>query len=235
MSEPPICYPDRAVFPKVGGLMTTMRRHSWLVGSCLLLVLASSQATAAPGPRVAELVARDDVEALRGLGAKALPEMVRLYQAGDTAERTRIANLFYQLSWKSPDAVNVLIRDVRTQDPGLRIAVQYALGRVSDDPRVVDALLQNMMYDANPYFRDKAACALAYDQVHLSEAEKVRLYEGLIQALASEEQQIQGIAILALRIHTGQTKGFHPIASSEKRQQSIVRWKQWLAEYKENL
>jgi len=184
---------------------------------------------------VAELVASNDAEALRGLGPKALPEMVRLYKAGDTAQRTRIANLFYQLSWKSPEAVDILIPDVRTQDPELRIAVQYALGRVSDDPRVVEALLRNMTQDPNPLFRDKAACALAYDQVHLSEAEKVRLYEGLIEALASEELQIRAIAIQALHIHTGQAKGFLPNAPLEMRQKSIEQWKRWLAEYKENL
>jgi hypothetical protein len=180
-------------------------------------------------------VARDDAEALRSLGTKALPELVRLYRAGDTAQKTRIANLLYQLSWKSPEAANALIRDVKTPDPGLRVAVQYALGRVSDDPRVVDALLQNMMQDPNPFFRDKAACALTYDQVHLSEAEKVRLYEGLIQALSNEDQQIRGIAILSLRTYTGQFKGFRPDAPAGLRQQSIARWKQWLAEYKENL
>ena len=215
--------------------MTTMRRPSWLIGSSLLLVLAGSLAAGGQASRVADLVAREDADALRGLGAPALPEMVRLYQAGDTAQRTRIAHLFYQLSWKSPDAVSVLLRDVETEDPDLRVAVQYALGRISDDPRVVDALLQNMMHDENPYFRDKAACALTYDQIHLSEAEKVRIYEGLIEALSSEEPQVRSIAIMSLRIHTGQTKGFLPIAPPEHRQKSIAQWKSWLAEYKENL
>ena len=215
--------------------MATMRHRSWLAGSCLLLLLASVQAAAAPESPVAELVAREDATGLRGVGPKALPELIRLYQAGDTAQRTRIANLLYQLSWKSPEAAGVLLRDVRTPDSRLRIAVQYALGRVSDDPRVVDALLRNMTQDPNAFFRDKAACALAYDQVHLSEPEKVQLYEGLIGALSNEEPQIRGIAVLALRIHTGQMKGFHPNAPPEKREQAIARWKQWLAEYKANL
>lgn len=210
-----------------------MRRHPWLVAAFLLLHLAGHAAWA--GSSVAELVARDDVAGLRGVGPAAAAEMVRLYKAGDTAQRTRIANLFYQLSWKSPEAVPVLMRDVRTQDPGLRIAVQYALGRVSDNPAVVDALLQNMMHDTNAFFRDKAACALAYDQVHLSEAEKVRMFEGLIEALSSEEPQVRSIAILALSIHTGQDKGFIPTAPAERRRQSIAQWKVWLAEYKENL
>lgn len=212
-----------------------MRRHSWQVGTFLLFLLAGSAALAGAGSRVAELVSRDDVIALRAIGPTAMTEMVRLYQAGDTAERTRIANLFYQLSWKSPAAVDVLMRDVHTPDPGLRVAVQYALGRVGDDPAVVEALLQNMMHDPNPHFRDKAACALTYDQVHLSEAEKVQVYEGLIEALSSEDPQVRSIAIMSLRIQTGQAKGYLPIAPPEQRQQSIARWKKWLAEYKENL
>jgi len=50
------------------------------------------------------------------------------------------------------------------------MSVQYALGRVSSDVSVVDALLDNMQNDALLLFRDKAACALAYDQVHLTPA-----------------------------------------------------------------
>jgi len=180
-------------------------------------------------------VAREDFEGLRAQGPKILPEMARLYTSGDTAERTRIANLLYRLGWKSPEAANVMMRDVRTQDVGLRIAVQYALGRVSDQPAVVDALLHNMTDDPNPVLRDKAACALAYDQIHLSEAEKVRIYEGLIKALDSEQQQVREIAIQALQVHTGQRKGFIPFAAIEKRRESIARWRSWLAEYKENL
>jgi hypothetical protein len=213
-----------------------MRRHPWLAWTFLLLTLAGLPAAAAgTGSRVAGLVDREDADALRAMGPSALPEMVRLYRAGDTARRTRLANLFYQLSWKSPEAANALMGDVHTHDPGLRLAVQWALGRVSDNPAVVEVLLENMVHDPNPLFRDKAACALAYDQVHLSEAQKVRIYEGLIQALASEEPQVRAIAIQALHVHTGQAKGFHPSAPPEKRRQSILQWQRWLAEYKENL
>ena len=209
-------------------------RHPWLVG-LLLLPLAGLLIAAGPASPVAGLVAREDAEGLRALGPKVLPEMVRLYTNGDLAQRARVANLLYRLGWKSPEAAGALLRDVRTPDVGLRIAVQYALGRVSDQPVVVDELLHNMMDDPNPLLRDKAACALAYDQIHLSEAEKVRIYEGLIRALASEEQQVREIAILALQIHTGQRKGFIPFAPPEKRRESIARWQRWLAEYKASL
>jgi len=106
---------------------------------------------------------------------------------------------------------------------------------VSDQPAVVDALLRNMRDDPNPLIRDKAACALSYDQIFLSEPEKVRLYEGLIQALESPEPQVRSIAILSLRIHTGQTKGFLPTAPPEKRRAALARWQSWLGEYKASL
>ena len=40
--------------------------------------------------------------------------------------------------------------------------------------------------DSNALFRDKAACALAYDQIHLTDEQKVQLYEGLISGLSSK-------------------------------------------------
>jgi hypothetical protein len=47
-----------------------------------------------------------------------------------------------------------------------RIDTQYALGRISDEDDVVKMLLGIMQHDDKPFFRDKAACALAYDQIH---------------------------------------------------------------------
>ena len=47
---------------------------------------------------------------------------------------------------------------------------------VSNDDDGVDTLATIMQGDASALFRDKAACALAYDQIHLSEAQKVRFY-----------------------------------------------------------
>jgi hypothetical protein len=81
------------------------------------------------------------------------------------------------------EARRALLADVHTADSNLRLQVQWALGRVSDDPAAVDVLLDNMRNDPVPLFRDKAACALAYDQIHLAPARKLRLLEGLIGAL----------------------------------------------------
>ena len=125
--------------------------------------------------------------------------------------------------------------DVRTSDPALRLQVQWALGRVSDDPAVVDVLLDNMRNDPVPLFRDKAGCALAYDQVHLSPAQKLRLFEGLIGALDDYKLQVRRVAIQALGILTHQTKGYQPGADPVLRSAAVAAWRRWLAEYRANL
>ena len=143
--------------------------------------------------------------------------MAQLYQSAGESNRASIAAAFYGLGWKSPDAKRVLTPDVHIANQALRIQVQYALGRVSSDADVVDVLLDNMQNDANPLFRDKAACALAYDQIHLTEREKVRLYDGLIRALSDSKLDVRSIAALALSIQTGQTKGFDANADAGRR------------------
>ena len=76
---------------------------------------------------------------------------------------------------------------------------------------------------------------MAYDQIHLTEKQKARLYEGLIQALSDPKVDVRRIALQALSIHTGQTKGFNPEAQVAERENSIRQWKRWLEEYKSNL
>jgi HEAT repeat protein len=185
--------------------------------------------------RVTQLVEAGDAAGLRVLGAEAFPSMAWLYGMSDEPQRVRIANLFYEIGIKSEAAERALIRDVHTGNPDLRLAVQYALGRVSDAPEVVDTLLDTLQNDGNPLFRDKAACALAYDQVHLNEAQKVRVYEGLIQALSNPQAQVRAVSIQALSILTGQTKGYYHLYSEERRERSIAMWQKWLDDYRANL
>jgi hypothetical protein len=74
-----------------------------------------------------------------------------------------------------------------------------------------------MRTDRNPLFRDKAACALASDQIHLTPGQRVAQFEGLIDALGDLEPQVRAIAIQALKILTGQTKDYRPGASPDQR------------------
>jgi HEAT repeat protein len=193
---------------------------------------AAAPADPIPVATVRALVAQGNVSALRNLGTGVLPVMVQLYRTATESDRVNIAAAFYGLGWKSPDAKRALTPDVHTANQALRIQVQYAMGRVSSDADVVDVLLDNMQNDANPLFRDKAACALAYDQIHLTEREKIRLYDGLIRALSDPKLDVRSIAALALSIQTGQTKGFDANGAPARRDASISEWRKWLVEYR---
>ena len=182
-----------------------------------------------------QAVAADDLEAIKAMGPSVMPRLARLYGTGDEERRQRLATVFYRLGWKSEEAKDALMKDVHTPNQGLRMSVQYALGRVSSDVSVVDVLLDNMQNDAQLLFRDKAACALAYDQVHLTPAQKVHLFEGLIRALDDPKVDVRRIAALVLQIQTGQDKGFRFAGPPDARARAVEAWRQWLAEYRSQL
>lgn len=219
------------------------RIRLWPIFTVSFLLLPLTVHAQAPFPgeemtlsqRVTLALEANDREGIRAIGPEAIPALVFHYETGTDPLRLQIAQLFQDLAWPSPDVERALMNDIRVQNVELRLAVFYALGRVSSDPEVVAALLDTMQNDPNPLFRDKAACALAYDQIHLQEPQKVQLYAGLIQALSSPEQQVQALAIQALSILTGQTKGFHPAFPPDRQQRSIEMWERWLTEVKAGL
>jgi HEAT repeat protein len=200
---------------------------------------------------LATLVTNGDYEALRALGPAVMAPLAQLYRGyqldDDPAARERVAWAFYRLGFPSEEAASALLTDVEgiAEPPGgaveggvvddaherLLISAQYALGRVGGDETIVQVLLRNMRHGRSLLLRDKAACALAYDQIHLTPAQKVLLFRGLIASLADPKLDVRRIAILALRIHTGQTKGFDPRGNPETRQAAIEAWFQWLSEY----
>ena len=185
--------------------------------------------------QVTRLVEADDADGLRALGEEAISSMVWLYELSDEPERIRLANLFSRMGVRSQVAERALVRDFESGNVELRLAVQRALGRVSDDPMVIETLLYTMENDGNPLVRDKAASALAYDQIHLDEKRKVRIYEGLIAALSHPKADVRAVSIQALSILTGQTKGFHALYPEDRRERSIAMWNQWLVEYRAKL
>jgi HEAT repeat protein len=207
----------------------SLRTLAFVVAAVSLAIFASA------GTTLQEAVAADDIEAIKAMGPSVMPRLARLYGAADEAGRQRIATVFYRLGWKSEEAKDALMKDVHTPNRGLRLEVQWALGRVSNDVAVVDVLLDNMQNDAQILFRDKAACALAYDQVHLTPAQKVHLYEGLIRALDDPKLDVRRIAVTVLQIQTGQDKGFRFAGPPEARARAVEAWRQWLAEYRSQL
>ena len=219
--------------PVWGGLRVACRGVA--VASVLCLADASLAAPPVDLARLREAARSGDWRVVQTMGPGALPELARLYSGLPSDERARVAEIFYNLGWKSEDAKRALMGDVHTDDPTLRLQVQWALGRVSDDPAVVEVLLDNMRNDPVPLFRDKAACALAYDQVHLAPAQKLRLFEGLVGALDDPKLQVRQVAIQALSILTHQTKGYAPGADASSRSAAVAAWRRWLVEYRANL
>ena len=169
------------------------------------------------------------------MGPDIMPDLVTLYKEGDSMRRATIAWVWYQLKWKSPAAREVMLSDINSTHRDLRLQVQWALGHVSDDTEVVQVLLDKMMNDPNPLFRDKAACALASDQVHLNDHQRIKILDGLITGMESSNPQIRDISIKAMKIQTGQTKQFNPYESAGQRAEKVRNWRQWLDEYKSNL
>jgi hypothetical protein len=200
----------------------------------LLALLAPAAAATAPPPdaEVEALVAARDYGGIKALGEEVLPVLVRLYRAGDAERRADVANVFYSLGWKSEEAARAMLEDSQTEHRRLRLAVQWALGRVSNDDVVVETLLDTLVNDPEPLFRDKAGCGLASDQIHLTEAQKVRLFERLVDLLESPDPETRDLAIRILQVHTGQWKGFNAGLPPEQRAKSVARWRQWLDEYR---
>jgi hypothetical protein len=165
-----------------------------------------------------------------------LPELLALYRRSDPDGRANVAWHLYHVGWESEAARELLMSDVRAEHDGLRVWAQYALGRVSRDDSVVDVLFENMRRTGDKWlYRDKAACGLAYDQIHLTEPQKVRLFMRLIRALGDEDAGTRSLVIQVLAVRTGQTKGYDPNAPADERGVAVERWWRWLAEYRANV
>jgi HEAT repeat protein len=195
----------------------------------------SSSVSATDSDLIDELVmAKDiDVTAVKNHGESVMPILSALYsQTNDKLKRAKIAWLFYQLGWKSENAKEAMMQDAHTDDVQLRLQVQWALGRVSSDDRIVNTLLEIMQSDTNPLFREKATCALASDQIHLTSQQRLKLLDGLVDALNDSKLDVRQNAVKALEIQTGQKNNFNPSASASLRLTDVSEWQSWMTEYK---
>src|SRR5471030_2007492 len=132
---------------------SSMRRV--LAGFLLLVALTASTAQGAvdeAGVRAMitplQTLDRAGIERLRAQGLAVLAPLVEIYRKSSEADRAVVAWIFYSLGWKSKEAKAALLKDIGTRDQRLRMQVQYALGRVSDDPDVVETLSRIMRTDS---------------------------------------------------------------------------------------
>jgi hypothetical protein len=211
------------------------RRHRGSIAGGLLLLALTAVPASATAPADAEvevLVVARDFEGIKSAGPEVMPVLVRLYRASDPERRADVANVLYWLGWKSDEAAEAMLGDAHTDHRRLRLGVQWALGRVSNDDVVVDTLLDTLVNDPNPLFRDKAGCGLASDQIHLTEPQKLRLYQRLVDLLESSNQETRSLAIRILEVHTGQRKGYNAGFPPARRAISVANWRRWLDEYR---
>ena len=113
----PVCF-DVLVFSEArsrGGnrdAYSTVDLSICVVRFLVLLILESCAETrclaAIDLNTVQTMVAAGKIAELKALGRDVLPVMARLYEASDLAQRTRIAQTFYALGWKSAEAKRVL-------------------------------------------------------------------------------------------------------------------------------
>ena len=196
---------------------------------------AAPTAPTAVDAAVREAALQGNLEILRARGPAVLPQLVSLYRESRPHERAAVARAFYGLGWKSEEAKQVLLADLATQDVELRLQAQWALGRVSADPEVVDRLFANMEKDPNLLFRDKSACALANDQIHLDPQARLAMMRRVVERLESSDPETRSLAVRILQVWTGQAKGFLPGAPPEHRAAAVARWRLWLVDYERSM
>ena len=216
--------------------MKTTTARLLLTALCVLVLAGSVAAEVViDEAELRRWISEDKRDAIEGLGPQVMPLLAKIYRSSESQERADIAAIFYQLGWQSEEAKAALLEDIDTTDERLAVRVEYALGRVSNDDAVVEALLDNLETGASPLIRDKAGCGLAYDQIHLTEEQKVNLYFRLIELLPSENPETRSLAIRVLKVHTGQMKGYLPLLPAPQLNAAIMRWRRWLEEYADNI
>lgn len=56
-----------------------------------------------------------------------------------------------------------------------------------------------------------------------------------VLAAAPIKEQVRDIALKALVIHTGQSKGFNPSGSDAERDSAVAEWRRWLERYRSGM
>ena len=176
------------------------------------------------------------VAKIRKHGRQVIPILAKIYSdSDDDMEKARVAWVFWKLGWQSELVEQTLLPDLDTQNTNLKVWVQWGIAKSTQSTTVIEKLLYNLANDSSPFVRDKAACALASDFTHISPRQRIIILRGLIEGLDSETLQIRKSSITALKVQTGQTKGFSAKAEKPIREERISAWNDWLDEYELNI
>lgn len=176
------------------------------------------------------------VHEIEHFGYGAIPILVELYSEAQTnLEKSRIAWVFWRLGWKSPEIEHAMAADLESDDANLKVWVQWGIAKSTQSSEVINKLVYNLENDPSPFVRDKAACALASDFIHISPSQRLIILKGLVAGLDNEILQVRKSSLQALQIQTGQSKGFVPNADEQARAESIAEWHKWLEEYEQSL
>lgn len=176
------------------------------------------------------------LEEIETFGYDAIPFLTELYaEADNNLDKSRIAWVFWRLGWKSTEIEQALLPDLDTSDANFKVWVQWGIAKSTQSDEVINKLLFNLENDPSPFVRDKAACALASDFIHISPTQRITILRGLVDGLSNETQQIRGSSIQALLVQTGQTKNYVATADVSSRAQAIDVWEEWVDEYERNL
>lgn len=175
------------------------------------------------------------INEIRDFGYGAIPILTDLFTEANTdLEKARIAWVFWKLGWKSPEIEQALMPALDSKDVILKINAQWGIAKSAESDEVLEKLLYNLEHDPSAVVRDKAACALASDFIHISGSQRITLLRGLVKGLSNDIEQVRNSSILALKIQTGQTKEFVASADISARANSIEAWNEWLNEYERN-
>jgi hypothetical protein len=165
---------------------------------------------------------------LAAVGAAALPPLLDAYPTADRETRTAILFALGSLNIKSPAAKTVLDTDVDGEDSSFQDLHRYALAVV--DPAIRSADLHELVTAEGIALDPEigrfmyATLVTTYEECDARVAHARRYVAGL----AAADPKARYAAIVSLRIMTGASHAYHPLATDAAREEPLRAWRRWL-------
>ena len=165
---------------------------------------------------------------LAALGAAAVPPLLAAYPTADRETRSAILLALGSLNVKSPAATTVLNADVDGEDSAFQDLHRYALQvvdpavrsadlfeQVSSEGIALDPELAGVMY---------ATLLVSYEQC----PERLAHARRYVAGLGARDPKTRYASIVSLRILTGASHAYHPMAGDAARRRPLDAWGAWL-------